>query len=83
MIKDKNKELLNNKEMVDAFVQKKLDYAIILKELDCINNKLRSIKEVVYNDEGKIIEDKDFTKRKMEQVLPDTMESILLRKVCK
>jgi hypothetical protein len=61
----------------------KLDYEINLYELDCVNNTMKWIKFVIYNDKGKILQNIDFPNPTIDQILPDSMMETLRNKVCK
>jgi hypothetical protein len=60
----------------------KLDYNITLQEVDCRNNTIKTIKVVIYNDEGKILRVIDIPNPGIQQVLPETMDDLLIRKIC-
>jgi hypothetical protein len=60
----------------------KLDNAIGLKELDCRNNTIRLIKWVTYNNQGRIIQNKDTPNPKIVQVISGSIGESLLNKVC-
>jgi|GEM_PF-3501996 len=60
----------------------KLDYTIFLFELDCVNNTIKGLKIVDYNEEENIIDNTDISNPRLEQIIPITMEELLLRKVC-
>ena len=61
----------------------KLDYGVTLQEVDCINNTIKIIEWVEYNDEEKILErfDNPDTNR-TTRILPESMGESLSRKIC-
>jgi hypothetical protein len=61
----------------------KLDYTIILYELDCLNNTTKQLKLVDYDNEGKSLENIDFTDPKIKQIIPESMDEGLLKTICK
>jgi hypothetical protein len=79
--KDRVIELRKNNDL-PADDWGKLDYSIFLCDLDCVNNTIKNMKIVDYNDEGKIIDNMDIANPQIEQIIPITMEELLLRKVC-
>ena len=60
----------------------KLDSIIFLKEVECTNNTYKIIKIVDYNDEGKILDDIDYPKPTIRQIIPGSMGEKLFMKVC-
>jgi hypothetical protein len=77
MIIQMNKE---NDLSIDGY--DKLDNIIFLKEVECINNTYKIIKIVDYNDEGKILDDIDYPKPTIRQIIPGSMGEKLFTKVC-
>lgn len=60
----------------------KLDFSSFLCEISCIDKTTKVIKSVQYNDEGKIIEVFDFTSPQTHQILPNTIDELLLNAIC-
>ena len=59
-----------------------IDNHIQLVEWDCVNNTEKKIKYVKYDDEGNILGNYDYPNPQIDQVSPDTISWLLLRKVC-
>lgn len=59
-----------------------IDNHIQLVEWDCVNNTEKKIKYVKNDDEGNILGNYDYPNPSTDQVSPDTISWVLLRKVC-
>lgn len=70
----------NNKQKIDGWVY--LDYVLSLSEFDCVNNTIKVMKNVYYNNKGKILDETDFQNPEINQILPDSIGESLIRKVC-
>jgi len=51
-------------------------------ELDCVNNTLKLVKYVEYDDNNKMLNNYDVPNPKIRQILPESMGESLRRKVC-
>jgi len=60
----------------------KLDNMVYLEEFNCRDKTYKFIKIVEYNDQGTIIEDSDNPNQNILQILPGSMNELLLRTVC-
>ena len=61
----------------------KVDYTKCFLEMDCVNNTVKEIKSVDYDNKGKILDDYDNPTPKIEHVIPGSVYESLLKKVCK
>jgi hypothetical protein len=69
-----------NKLPIDGW--DKLNFEIVLWEVDCVNNISKVIKIVDYDDQGKMLYDYDYPDPKMTDILPETVSDFLRREVC-
>jgi hypothetical protein len=69
-----------NKESIDGY--DKLNHQIILSEVDCINNTQKKIKMVDYDDQGKVLEDYEYSDPDIRQIIPESIGDSLRREVC-
>jgi hypothetical protein len=61
----------------------KLDYQMILQEVNCKKYTRKTIKFVYYNDEGEVLYVViDDSNSSIEQIVPDSMGDTLRKKVC-
>jgi hypothetical protein len=61
----------------------KLDYEIILKEFDCMNETRKRLLIIDYNDKNEILMTTQVSNPKTEKILFDSGEEILRRIICK
>jgi hypothetical protein len=79
--KDKLIQLIKNNNLsIDGW--EKLDYETGLVEFDCVNKTYILIKNVQYDNRGKILKDVDFQNPTIHQTIPDSLFDILQRTVC-
>lgn len=60
----------------------KLDYGLILHEVDCVNNTVKGISMVEYNEDDEILDKYDFQDPETTHILPRSKGEVLLNKIC-
>lgn len=64
-------------------VEQKIKKALTLHEYDCKNKMIGTLAEILYSENGEVINSKDYGKYStLEHVIPDSLGEMLLLKFC-
>ena len=61
---------------------RRLNHSIVLYELDCVNNTTKFLRLVDYDSKENIISDVETSSPTITSVIPESMNEVLMRRVC-
>jgi Surface-adhesin protein E len=81
------KLILNNKGTVNLVGELGKEYekaseAIILREIDCINKKSRTLQLTFYSEEGRVIKKESYDPFGWDSIIPESVDDVLYCAIC-